>query len=245
MRFVLFDSIVAGECQIGRFWNARGEPAWRYFVWQILFLLFSIAAFAVVVGIPLVVAAVTGVFRDPRSHLFALIGGGVLVGFAVLLVVLAIAVIHVLTKDFVVPQMAFENISAIEGWRRVWPMMKSEGGSFIGYIGLKVVLAVGATILLTIAIFIVVFMLLIPIGVIGALLYVWSRSVALAWNPLTVTLAVLAGVVILIVFLILCALISVPAIVFFPSYSVYYFADRYAPLRGVLFPAAPPDTTIT
>jgi hypothetical protein len=123
--------------------------------------------------------------------------------------------------------------------------MKSQRGSFAGYIGLKIVLAIGTTIVLTIAIFIVVFALLIPIGVIGALLYVWSRSVALAWNPLTVTLAVLAGVVILIVFLILCALISVPAIVFFPSYSIYYFADRYAPLRTALLPAAPPEPTIT
>jgi hypothetical protein len=244
MRFVLFDSIVTGECQIGRFWNARGEPAWRYFVWQILFLLCSIAAFALVVGIPLAAAAATGVFRDPRSHLVALIAGGILVGLTVLLLVLSTAVIHVLTKDFVVPQMAFEGISAVEGWRRVWPIMKSESGGFAGYVGLKVVLAVGTTILITIAIFIVVFVLLIPIGVIGALLYLWSRSVALAWNPLTLTLAVLAGIAILSVFLILCALISVPAIVFFPSYSIHYFADRYAPLRNVLFPAAPPDETI-
>jgi hypothetical protein len=245
MRFVLFDSIVAGECQISRFWNARGEPAWRYFVWQILFLLCSIAAFSVVVGIPLAVAAVSGVFRDPRGHLVVLIVGGILVGLTVFLLVLSTAVIHVLTKDFVVPQMAFEDISAVEGWRRVWPIIKSQSGSFAGYIGLKIVLAIGTAILITIAIFIVLFALLIPIGVIGALLYLWSRSVALAWNPLTVTLAVLAGVVILIVFLILCALISVPAIVFFPSYSIHYFADRYAPLRNALFPAAPPDATIT
>jgi hypothetical protein len=245
MRFVLFDSIVAGECQIGRFWNARGEPAWHYFVWQILFLLCSIVAFGVVVGIPLAAAAAAGIFRDPRSHLAALIGGGILVGLTVVLLVLSTAIIHVFTKDFVVPQMALENISAMTGWRRVWPMMKIERGSFAGYIGLKVVLAIATTILLTIAIFIVVFVLLIPIGVIGALLYVWSRSMVLAWNPLTVTLAVLAGVVILAVFLILCALISVPAIVFFPSYSIYYFADRYAPLRTVLFPASPPDATIT
>src|SRR5262245_57742602 len=96
MRFVLFDSIVAGECQIGRFWNARGEPAWRYFVWQILFLLCSIVAFGIVIGIPLVGAATGGLFRDPRGHLVALIVGGVLVGLSVLLLVLATAIIHAL-----------------------------------------------------------------------------------------------------------------------------------------------------
>ena len=244
MRFVLFDSVIAGECQIARFWNSRGEPAWRYFVWQIVFLLCSIAAFAVVVGIPLAAAAAAGIFRDPRSHMFALVFGGILVGLTALFLVLSTAVIHVLTKDFVVPQMALENITALEGWRRVWPTMKRESGSFAGYIGLKFVLAIATVILFTIAMLIVVFVLLIPIGVIGAFLFVLSRNVAITWNPFTVALGVLAGVVILILFLILCALISVPAIVFFPSYSIYFFADRYAPLRTVLFPTPPPDTTI-
>ena len=244
MRFVLFDSIIAGECQIGRFWNARSEPAWRYFVWQIAFLLCSIVAFAVVVGIPLAAAAALGMFRDPRGHLVALIVGGVLVGFTALLLVLSTAIVHVLTKDFVVPQMALENITAVEGWRRVWPTMKREGGRFVGYMGLKFVLSIAAVILFTIAILLVVLLLLIPIGVIGALLYVLSRNVALTWNPFTVALGILAGVVIIIFFLILCALISVPAMVFFPSYSIYFFADRYAPLRTVLFPPPPPDTAI-
>jgi hypothetical protein len=244
MRFVLFDSIVAGECQIGRFWDARGEPAWRYFVWQITFLLCSIVAFAVVVGIPLAAAAALGMFREPRSHLFAAIVVGILVGFTALLLVLSAVIIHVLTKDFVVPQMALEEITAVEGWRRVWPTIKREGGSFVGYVGLKLVLSIATVILFTIAILLVVLVLLIPIGVIGALLYVLSRNVALAWNPFTVALAILAGVVIIIFFVILCALISVPAIVFFPSFSIYFFADRYAPLRNVLFPPPPPDTTM-
>ena len=32
----------------------------------------------------------------------------------------------VLTKDFVVPQMAFENLTAVDAWRRLWAMMKAE-----------------------------------------------------------------------------------------------------------------------
>jgi hypothetical protein len=37
------------------------------------------------------------------------------------------------------------------------------------------------------------------------------------------------------------ALISVPVIVFFPAYSVYFFAARYPALAAVLYPARPPS----
>ncbi len=42
-----------------------------------------------------------------------------------LLFFVATVVILVLTKDFVVPQMALEDIDAMEGWRRLWPMMQA------------------------------------------------------------------------------------------------------------------------
>ena len=38
------------------------------------------------------------------------------------------------------------------------------------------------------------------------------------------------------------SLISVPTIVFFPAYSLYFFAGRYAPLGALLHPAPPTGT---
>ena len=38
------------------------------------------------------------------------------------------------------------------------------------------------------------------------------------------------------VLLYVIALISVPAIVFFPAYSIYFFASRYLPLDALLHP---------
>jgi hypothetical protein len=52
----------------------------------------------------------------------------------------------------------------------------------------------------------------------------------------TITLAVVAGSVLLSVFFFLTSLISVPAIVFFPAYSIYFFAARYPALSAVLYP---------
>jgi hypothetical protein len=48
-----------------------------------------------------------------------------------------------------------------------------------------------------------------------------------------------AGCVFLAIFLTLTSLISVPAIVFFPAYSIYFFAARYPALSAVLYPAPP------
>ena len=53
-----------------------------------------------------------------------------------------------MTKDFVVPQMALEDVSAIEGWRRLWPRIKGEMGGYAAYIGMKIVMAIGAAIIL-------------------------------------------------------------------------------------------------
>ena len=57
----------------------------------------------------------------------------------------------------------------------------------------------------------------------------------------TIALAVVIGCVLLACFLYLVALISVPAIVFFPAYSIYFFAARYPQLSAVMYPSAPPQ----
>src|ERR1051325_3839096 len=62
MRFVLFDSVIAKNCQVGRFWRLRRAPALQYFVWQIVFSLVTLAGIAVVVGVPALFALAMGWF---------------------------------------------------------------------------------------------------------------------------------------------------------------------------------------
>jgi hypothetical protein len=148
-------------------------------------------------------------------------------------------VIFVLTKDFVVPQMALENISAVEGWRRLWPMIQAEKGSYAGYIGMKIVMAIGAGIVVGIATLILGLIIAIPTVGLSILAVLTGQSAGLTWNAITITLAIVVGCVLLAIFLYLIALISVPVIVFFPAYSIYFFAARYPALSAVLYPAPP------
>jgi len=239
MRFILFDSVLAKRCEIRRNWGRRHGAGLRYFVWQLLFLLAMLVGLTVLVGVPAALGLALGWLQAPRQHMIPLILFGMLLFFVVMGFILLSLVVHVLTKDFVVPEMALENISAIEGWRRLLPMLQREKGSYAGYIGMKIVMAIGASVVVGIITFIVLLILLIPVGGFGVIAVMAGKTAGLTWNLYTITLAVVAGCIVLTVLLYVISLISVPAIVFFPAYSIYFFASRYPALEAFLRPPPP------
>jgi hypothetical protein len=241
MRFVLFDSVIAKRCEIGRMWGQRGEPAMRFFVWQIVFAMVSLAGLALVIGVPALIGFALGWFTDPKSHLVGLILGGTIVFFAFMAWLVLALVAHVFTKDFVVPQMALEDVSAFEGWSRLLGMVQREKAGYAGYAGMKLLMSIGAGIAVGMAAIVVLLVLLIPFGGLGAIGVLAGRAagVGLGWNVFTITLAVVAVSMFLLVFFYAVALISVPVIVFFPAYSIYFFAGRYPKLGSLVYPPAP------
>lgn len=239
MRFVLFDSVMAKECHIREGWSRRQGPGWRYFLWKLLYLLVTLAALVVLIGIPLAFAFTAGWLKEPREHLLPLILGGIVLFLVLMIFFVVLAVIFVLTKDFVIPQMAFEKIGVIEGWRRLWPMIQAEQGGFAAYIGMKIVMAIGAGIVVGIATLILGLFLAIPTVGLSILAVLTGKTAGLTWNAYTITLAVVVGSILLAIFLYLVALISVPVIIFFPAYSIYFFAARYPALSAALYPAPP------
>jgi hypothetical protein len=242
MRFVLFDSVIAKECRIREVWRRRHAEGLRYFVWQILLLLTSTVGMVILVGIPAGFALVLGWLKQPHQHMVGLILGGIALFFLFMGFALAVLIVTVLTKDFVVPQMALEHISAIEGWRRLLTMMKSEKAGYAGYIGMKIVLALGAAVVVGIVAAIVSLVLLIPVGGFGIIAVLAGKTAGLTWNLYTITLAIVAGCMILAILLYVISLVSVPAMVFFPAYSIYFFAARYRQLGAIVYPlpAIPP-----
>jgi uncharacterized membrane protein len=239
MRFILFDSVLAKECHIREGWSRRQGPGFRYFLWRLLYALAMFGGLIVLLGIPAALALAMGWLSDPKQHVAPLVLGGIVLFFAIMAFLIAMAVIYVLTKDFVVPQMALENIGAMEGWSRLWAMMKTEKSSYAGYIGMKIVLAIVAGLIFGILGFIVVLIILIPAAGVAVAAVLGGKAAGLGWTAGTITLAVVAGCVLLAVFLLVTALISVPVIVFFPAYSIYFFAARYQALSAVLYPAPP------
>jgi hypothetical protein len=239
MRFVLFDSVIERRCEIRRGWNRRQKTGVRFFIWQLVFLAATLAGMIILVGIPAAIGLAAGWFTNPKQHLAPLILGGAVVVFALLAFVLLIAVVHVLTKDFVVPQMALEDLTAFQAWGRLLPMLSAEKGAYAGYILMKIVMALGVAVVLGIITVIVILVMLIPVGSVGAAVVLGGKAAGLHWNAYTITLAVMIGTILLAIIVYVVSLISVPATVFFPAYSIYFFASRYPALGALLQPVVP------
>jgi hypothetical protein len=242
MRFVLFDSVLAKRCEIAKSWSQRNRSGMRYFVWQLLFSIVSVGALAILIGIPVAFAFAAGWFMHARDHAIALVLGGIVLFFVFLAWMLLAIIVQVLTKDFVVPQMALEDLGPVQAWRRLLPMIKSEKGGYAAYLGMKLVMNLGAAMVLAIVSMIAILALLIPAGGIGVVAVLIGKTAGLTWNLYTISLVVVVGCILILVILYVISLISVPATVFFPAYSIYFFASRYPRLAEVLYPPAAPPT---
>ena len=241
MRFILFDSIITRDCHIRAGWTRNRGRGYRLFVWQLLYTLVSLAALAVFLGSSALLVWRMRWFDHPSDHLMPLILGGIAALLVLLLLILVFSVVHVMTKDFVVPQMALEEITAIEGWRRLLSALRAEKGGYAGYIGMKIVMAIGAAIVLGVATAIVFLAILIPIGGAAIAAIFAGKAAGLSWTFYTIALAVIVGCIAFALLFFVASLISVPAIVFFPAYAIYFFAPRFPALARLLWPQPPPS----
>ncbi len=238
-RFILFECVLTGRCLLREGWEKWQPQGRRFFIWQLLLGLVALGGLVVLIGIPAGIAGLLGMTRHSAGHAVAAGLGMVLAVLVAMAYMLVLFVITVLTKDFVVPQMALEPISAMEGWRRLLRMMKSERGSYAGYLGMKLVLAIGAAFIIGIATVIVFLITLIPTGLLTVVLVLVFKGAGVTWNVYTITAAVIAGCFVFAGALYVVAFVSVPATVFFPAYSIYFLAARYPALNAVLHPALP------
>jgi hypothetical protein len=234
MRFVLFDSVIARECHIRRFWRQRTEPGLRYFVWQLVAGVICLAGFVMLILVAAGVAFGFGWLRKPGEHVLPLILCGLIFFAAVAVWFFVFIVVHVLTKDFVVPQMALDHVGPLEGWSRLLAMMDSEKARFAGYLGWKILLRIGFTILTALAGIAVALAILLLVGIPALIVFLIARAAGITWNIVTLTLAFTAGLGTLAAIFYAFLLILAPSTVFFPAYSIYFFAPRYQPLSAIL-----------
>ena len=244
MRFILFDSVLTSECRIREGWSRRQGPGWSYFLWKIAFGLLTLAAMAALIGVPAAFALSAGWLGSPSQHIFPLALTGIFVFGLFGIFLLFAGVVFVFTKDFVVPQMALEGIGVMEGWRRLWPMIQTEKGAYAVYVLMKIGLAIGAGIVVGIASGILVVVLAVPAVAVALAAVLAGKTAGLTWSVATISIAVVAVCMLFALLLYLVSLVSVPVIVFFPAYAMYFFAARYRPLTVALYPEPPPASVV-
>ena len=234
-RFLLFEAVLRKQCELGPAWDRWQGQGMRLF-WFQLALAVGTLGIAALMLLPLLIPLIATV--KAHGH----VGPGLILAFLPLVMIfglfsLFMLLVAVLTKDFVVPVMALDGVGVIEAWRRVLAMMKAEKGSYAGYIGMKIVLAIGAGVLFGVATGIVLVILLIPGAVVGAIAVLIGKSVGLQWSAATITLGIVVGTTLLGALLYVVAFVCVPVAVFFPAYAMCFLAERYPRLYARLYPA--------
>jgi len=243
MRFVLFDSVVNKVCHVRRYWRQRREQGFRYFLFQLLFAVTVLLVMGILIGAAAAVGFAFGWFRNPREHLLPLILGGIIVFLLFAAIVIAAAVVAILTKDFVVPQMALEDVSVGVGWSRLWSMLKAEKIGYLAYIGIKILLSILNTIVMGIIALAVALVLLIPAALIAVIAVLLGKAIGLAWNAVTIAIAIVAGCLVVLALVFGIVVCSAPSVVFFPAYSIYFLAERYPALHRLIYPPPAPEPT--
>lgn len=238
-RFILIEGIVTKRVSLREGWHKWHATGRKFFLWRMVYQIAAGMFFAILIGIPIGLAALLGWFNNPQAHMAPLILGAI--PFVLLLVVFAIAaaVVWLLAKDFMAPIMAVENFDFADAWSHLLAMMKKDKGGYAGYVGMKIVLAIAAGILFGIVIFIAILMIALPFGLIGVMAVVAGKTAGLTWTAGTITLAIVAGILFFALIMLVSSILSVPVTVYFPAYSIYFFASRYPKLDAWLHPAPP------
>jgi hypothetical protein len=237
-RFMLFEAVLRKGCDsLGTSWQRWQVTGLQYFGWQLLLSFISLVV-AAVLFIPLLIPLIATM----KNHQTP--GPEVLLAFLPMILVfgmfsLIIVLINVLSKDFVVPLMAIDGVGFLAGWRRLAGMLKSEPLSYAGYIGMKIVLAIGASVVFGILSTIAAVFAMLPVVVVGVIVAIMTKGGSLSWNAVTITAAVVAGVMVFAVLTYVVAFVCVPVAVFFPAYAMYFFAERFPALHARLYPPAP------
>ena len=234
-RFILFDSVIRKHCSISEGWTRWHRAGRRYFLWQIVLLIASGLFLGVLIGVPLAVFAALGWFRDLGQHIGRTVLGAILLVGLLILFVLVAAAVKLLAKDFLVPIMALDDVDFADGWSRLLAMIRPEPGKYVVYLLLKIVLAIAAAILFGIITLIPSLVLLAP----AALAVFAGYKAGLGWNVTTISLAIVFGSMLLLALLYVIAFVCAPATIFFPAFSIYFFAPRYPRLDALLNPPPP------
>ncbi len=234
-RFILFESVLKKHCSIGDGWSRWHRAGRRYFLWQIVLIVAEGLFLGVLIGVPLALAGALGWFRNAGEHLARSVLGVMFLVALLLLFLLFAAVVQLLAKDFLVPIMALEDVDFADGWSRLVALMRPEPGKYAVYLLLKIVLAIAAAIVFGIVTLIPILAIVVP----AALAVFAGYKAGLGWNVATVSVAIILGGMLMAVLVYLVALISVPATVFFPAFSIYFFASRYPRLDALLNPPPP------
>ena len=237
-RFILFDSVLSGNCSIRANWSGRQREGKKYFQWSLIVMAVSFTAVIVIFGTPVLFAWSSGIFEKASEHVLLLILGGIVMVLLFVALALVAGAVHIISRDMMLPMLALEDISIGEAWDRSRQMIKADQSGYAGYYGMCILLALGVAVVFGMIGLILFIILMIPLVLLGVVIV--AALAATGWNLVGIAIAIVLGLAALVLLLFLSALIYVPAVVFRQNYGLYFFGARYQPLMQYMYPPTPP-----
>lgn len=240
LRFVLVDAILKEEVFVGCAWAANRPLGRSYFLWLLASLVFVGTALAVAVVVAFLhfrAAAATGIYSIAFwFKLVSMLLADVIAG-------LMLALVITLTDDLVVPIMYAERLPLFAAWRKLWKNLRAEASTFAVYILLRFAVAVAVGVAVLFSLSTVLVFLFSGTIIAGALVVLALRllGVMWTWNPITITLASMALLLLIGVMFILLSVVGMPGQVLIQDFGIHFIACRVPSLESLLYRSAAPS----
>lgn len=242
LRFTLFDLVVYRRGRVREAWSKYGRKTWRYFGVVLLASLVFLILLAATAGpffIRMLKTAARLGAQGPNPNPWPVLAPMLPFLGICLLIGLLWMVVDAVLQDFVLPPIAIEDAPIEAAFSRFVALVREDFGSFVVYLLLRFVVALG----ISWALMIGVFMILAVGGVggfaVGFGLYraMWGGGIGLR-VAFVVIVAAMALVLLAVYLLAMIAVYGTTA-VFKQSYAAYFYGARYRELGDLMDP--PPD----
>ncbi|WP_440765660.1 DUF7544 domain-containing protein [Natronorubrum sp. DTA7] len=213
MQFVFIESLRSTEVHVRRYFKANLGNGLRLFLFRVgLFLVVGILGTA-----PAAVIWLQGGFDTISGAIVAVYA---LYGIGLFLVY---SLARRFTDEFVAPVMLLEDRGVLGGWRRFWSTLTGNWTEYLVYLVLVWILSLAITIGVWFVILFGAFALLIPFAIVIFLL-------VLAAGEIGAILSVLVGIVAFLTILLFVALVWTPIATYFQYYALLLLGDTNADL---------------
>ncbi len=242
LQFCLFEVVLRRDTRVGQIWRRYGAATWRWIGLKLLFFVAVMICLAPIL-VPAVIYFVHSISASNNNSsadfglIFTAIAGFIA---AIFLAILLVACVYSLLVDFGLPSMALEGTTLGETVRRVWGLLKAEPGQVLLYLLMRFLLGLAGSIGCYIVLGLTAFVLLIPLGGAGLVLWLTLQHAALAGKVLMVGGWVVLGVVLVALLFVAMMMTFGAVFAFIQAYALYFLGGRYELVGQYLDPVPMP-----
>ncbi|MDD5111789.1 MAG: hypothetical protein PHG85_04545 [Candidatus Altiarchaeota archaeon] len=229
-QFMLIESVATGEVELIKGFKRNIDSGFNLFLFNLAFGLLTLFALAIIAA-PAIFLFMNDSANFQGIKLIATLA--VTIATAVLFLICS-GFVSSFTNDFAIAFVYSERRGVLDGWRRLWALIKGNAKQFIVYIVVKVAVGIIAGIASMIIglVILVISLLILAAFALGAGLIVAGIAVALNIDKSALMILVIPAVLIAIAYFIavgyLTILLTLPIPVFFRNYSLL-FLQRIEP----------------